>query len=243
MEQTDNIHELRKAANFLMVKNRLRPAGISGIIFGAWALLVAAGSKDNSGLLILLIGLFLVGSGIYLLVKPSPRGMLLNGIGFALIGLWNIFGFFFRTDANQFWLIMGALQLKWAFDNYRRFTVFTKLTAEAPAPETVTYMNGLVKDINASSAKNLDYIIEFIVNGSRCKGRMLENMAVFVLGKGQGIFVAWKADVYMERAGEARGKSLPVNVHVGNSVLKGAISPEHLDRYQAWKDSQVPQPF
>ena len=114
------------------MRSQLRTIGTWSIIWGVLALGGGALTlKDGPlGGAAILLGLFLLGTGAWVLAAPSPLGFIGNGIGLILVGLANIAYSLLRMRAGHpgesVWIILGALQLWWGVRAFQRYSIFSK---------------------------------------------------------------------------------------------------------------------
>ncbi|HSC77053.1 MAG TPA: hypothetical protein VLB32_00700, partial [Candidatus Acidoferrales bacterium] len=80
--------ELQRAADFRTVRKTLRPAAFGSIVFGVIAIGMGIASLEDSPVnaVLVLLGLGLLGEGIWILVQPTPVGMIVDGIALCLLG-------------------------------------------------------------------------------------------------------------------------------------------------------------
>lgn len=235
MDQTADIRDLMRAANYIMIRKRLRSAGIGSIIFGLIAIYIGAiTNSDIARLAITVIGIFLVAEGAWVLTSPSPAGILADSIGFAAVGLWNIAAIL-AANLSVLWAILGAIQIKWALDRYREYRVFSKLAAEKPTPESMALMESMVKDIIARDVAASPDIMEIRLKGVVWRALLLDRAVVFVAANGRGVFVQNREDVSLTlHPGAENAQVVTVSGDV-TSQLPAEMPAEHYRRYLTWK--------
>jgi uncharacterized membrane protein len=91
MALEDSVSELQQIADYWKARKTLRAAGIGGLLFGVLAIVMGAVGLQESilNLILILIGMFLLGEGIFNLVMPTADGIVVDGIGLVVVGLWN----------------------------------------------------------------------------------------------------------------------------------------------------------
>jgi hypothetical protein len=120
------------------MRSQLRTIGTWSIIWGVLALGGGALTlKDGPlGGAAILLGLFLLGTGAWVLAAPSPLGFIGNGIGLILVGLANIAYSLLRMRAGHpgesVWIILGGLQLWWGVGAFQRYAIFSKALGPRP---------------------------------------------------------------------------------------------------------------
>jgi uncharacterized protein YjeT (DUF2065 family) len=245
VELIGNIEELQKISDYRTIRKTLRPAGIGSIVFGVLAVVMGIASIEDNSLnaILALIGLFLLVEGIWLVVSPTPKGMIVDGIALIILGLWNILITIANASAGSgepsSFALIGVLQIIWGFQSFKRFKRFSGVSMEKPSEESLQRVDELVKSIRSSKPKNESDIIQFQTSGfqsSIWKGKLFTNASVFVTIKGQETIITRKEDVNILAEEKVLiGKSLKALYKFGSRDFKGTIPPEFYERYVAWK--------
>ena len=231
MALTGDIAEFRKAANFVMVRNRLRPASKGGIFWGILTILAAVLGKGTvTDLLLGLLGAFLLVKGIWSLARPSAVGVAINGVVIAALGAINL-GVMIAKHLSPSWLVLSVLQVHYAYQNFRDYGLFKRWAGQKPREDYVEVMKRLLADIRNSRAADGEYVVEFVAQRQLWRGWVMENAAVFVSVKGWGVRVAARDQVGFRRAADAR----KVTVRVGDLSANATMKPEMLRRAEAWQ--------
>lgn len=236
--------DLQRAADFRSVRKRLKPAAIGSIIFGVIAVGLGVASLEDSSLnaLLVLLGFFLLGEGIWLLVQPTPVGMIVDGIALCLLGVWNIL----VTVANmqsgaggpRFFAALGIFQIIWGVQSFRRYGRFAHLAGGTASAEAIQRVDALVAGIFASSMKTAADIIEFTAGGQQWKGRLAPDLGVFVAGAEDEVVLAGKGEVSITPQEPVAGKAFAATFQLGPHSHKGSLSPEAYQRYEIWRASR-----
>lgn len=233
-----DILDLQRAASFIMIKRRLKSTGIASIIFGIIAIYIGTiTDSEASRLAISAIGVFLIAEGIWVITNPSPAGILMDCFGFAAVGLWNI-ATLITASVNALWVILGVWQIKWAFDRYKEYKIFSKLAAQKPTAESIAQMDAMVKDILGRDVASSGDVVEIKLKGIVWRVLLIERAAIFVAGDGRGVFVQNREDVTLTLQPGAEGAQIVTVSGDMTSDLPAQMPAEHFKRYLAWKGVQ-----
>src|SRR6266487_1621497 len=87
------IVELQKVSDYRTVRRSLRISGIFSIFWGLVAITLGVSALRYSfiNIFLIIIGLFLITTGILNIIAPTPIGIVIDGIALVTVGLWNIF--------------------------------------------------------------------------------------------------------------------------------------------------------
>ena len=113
------LDELQRVANYRQMHKRLRTSGIGSVFFGVIAIAIGVKMLRFSDLNLILVGIgvFLLIEGLWLIVRPAPIGVILDGIALILVGTWNIAVQILNAAAGHpgqgFWPILGIFQILW----------------------------------------------------------------------------------------------------------------------------------
>ena len=223
----------------------MRGAGTGSLIFGVLAIGMGAAmlSENPLNIVLILLGLYLCGEGIWLLAAPGAAGLVAHGIGMLMIGSWNILITVLEAAAGgrvTKVAVLGLFQLFWGFQSFwqaRKYAISPK-----PSDETLKALDALVKSITKSKMASEPTLIEFAANGN-WKARLSGPQAVFVHQNAQDIVFADRSQVHFVDNGKVlMGSSRKVEFNFGTRKVKGTCSPEALARYEAWKQGPAPGP-
>ena len=224
----------------------MRGAGTGSLIFGVIAIGMGVAMLGENPLNIVLIalGLYLCGEGIWLLAAPGAAGLVAHGIGMLMIGSWNLLITVLEAAAGgrvTKVAVLGVFQLFWGFQSFwqaRKYAISPK-----PSDETLKALDALVKSITKAKMANDPTLIEFAANGN-WKARLSGRQAVFVHQNAQDIVFADQSQVeFVDNGKVLMGSSRKVQFNFGAKKLKGTCSPDAMARYQAWKQGPGPQPL
>ncbi len=113
------LDELQRVANYRQMRQRLRRSGTLSVFFGVLAVGLGYGALHVNQLnaILLAIGVFLLVEGAWLIISPAPVGVILDGTGFLLVGIWNIGVAVLNAMAGHFeggfLPLIGIFQICW----------------------------------------------------------------------------------------------------------------------------------
>lgn len=244
MDVAGAMADLQRAADFRSVRKRLKPAAIGSILFGVIAIGLGMASLEESALnaFLVLLGLFLLGEGIWLLVQPTPVGMIVDGVALCLIGLWNLLVTIanMQSGAGGFrgFAALGVFQIIWGIQSFRRYGRFAHLGGGTASTEAIQRVDAVVAGIAEASMKTSADIIEFTASNRQWKGRLAPDLGVFVAGAEDEVVLAGKGEVIITPQEPVAGKAFQATFQLGPHSHKGSLSPEAYQRYQTWRSSR-----
>jgi len=132
-----NIEEL-KISYYVLIHKKLKRAGIGSIVFGIIAVILGLIAMRESPInsIVVLIGIFLLIQGIWIVVKPTPAGLIVDGIALLIVGLWNSIVTLSGTSAGGYIFgVLGAFQIIWGIQNFVQYNKFYGIPLEKPFAE------------------------------------------------------------------------------------------------------------
>ncbi len=238
MQRLGSVEELQNASEYWLMHRTLRPTGIGSIVFGVIALFMGASSMGENSVnaALALIGVFLLVEGIWILVAPSPGGMVADGIALILVGCWNVFVWVLSSGRSEFFIIMGIWQIVWGVERFSRYRRFSRVPLEKPSEQVMKWLDENVKALGRAHALPESDTLEFHAK-ARWRARLFEDAALFVFGSGQDVILARKAHITFSSNGQPtlNGKPLNATFGIGGRNLSGSILPEAFAKYGAWK--------
>lgn len=230
-----DIRDLQRATGFIMIKKRLKTMGISSILFGLFAIYIGnTNDSITARVAISSIGIYLIIEGLWAVMNPSPIGILMDCLGFIAVGLWYSVASL-TGSMPTFILILGLLQIKWSFDRYKEYKIFSKMAAEKPTPESMILMESAVKDILARDVNSSNDIIEMRLKGVVWRVLLIERAAIFVAASGRGVFVQNREDVSLTLQPGAENAKIVTVIGDVTSDLPAEMPADHYRRYLVWK--------
>jgi hypothetical protein len=224
-------------------------------------------SNDVLSWIVLLLGLFLTAEGIWISVKPSRMGFLVDGVFFLLIGIWNIavsayeymlwsqyigsHPFSYAPSPSPFFITIGIVQIGWFVMRIRRYLRFSNVSSQKPDLSISKRADELMESVKGAKSNEASDLIEFTGSSTNWKGRLLGEVAVLVGVSGllrksvnDAAFVR-REDVYIVDKGRYRlSRFRKIHVKMGARVFNGTMSQQSVQRYeQFWKAaSDIPPP-
>jgi hypothetical protein len=238
MQRLGSVEELQNASEYWLMRRTLRPTGIGSIVFGVIALFMGASSMGENSVnaVLALIGVFLLVEGIWILVAPSPGGMVADGIALILVGCWNVFVWVLSSGRSEFFIILGIWQIVWGVERFSRYRRFSRVPLEKPSEQVMKWLDENVKALASARSLPESDILEFRAT-ARWRAKLFEDAALFVFGSGQDVLLARKDHITFSCNGEPilNGKSLKATFGIGDRNLSGTISVEAFAKYGGWK--------
>jgi len=254
----ENLDALQKTEDYKILRGIFKSAGIASIIFGVIAVATGVLPRLEDSFyspVWFLCGVLLLGVGIWLIVgMPRPVGLIVYGMLFVLAGMWNVIGAgsminILYTGNPIFKLIfqvifiLGMFQIIWGIQTIPRYGRFSRASIQKPSEENQRWFDQAVNSISGAKPEDSRDIIEFKPRGfneNKWKGKLEEEVAIFVQGKVDDMFIATKEQVKIIDYGNTpRGKSLWATLQIRNRKIKAIFSPESFKRYETWKSGDT----
>lgn len=261
-----NQDDLQNAANYLLFVQGLRKRGIRSLVLGIIAILVGGPliSENELFVLVVFIGSILFFEGIWLMVRPRPAGLIIDGTLLLILGIWNTAisipaikaegwqpnpGESY-TGFGQTFLVIGIALIIWSLLSFLGYLGARNL--KRPAREFVDWVYEVFKSIGNINTIILNQPSKVSKANSRIwLGCLRPDGAVFIKGKPAGNAIAGNSEedihimhkVQVNLEVENGGKdSLKASLQLGSLTIKGFMSAEHVQRYKAWRSGTTPLP-
>jgi hypothetical protein len=239
------VAELQAAANFHRVRRLLLAPGIGSMIFGVVAIVMGANSIQanpiNAGLL--LIGVFLLAEGIWIVSAPTLTGIIVDGLALVTLGLWNIFVSLANIQAGSrgtpSFVAFGLLQIVWGIQSFRRYSQLSNLPMKKPDEATAKWLDQTIKGLTASKAPAPD-LIDFQAKtskrnkGTTWKARLLPDLALFA-GPEEEVIVADRSETSITPLGTPGPVGVEAQFQLGGRSFSGIIAQDSLEKFMRWK--------
>jgi hypothetical protein len=243
MSKKYDIEKLEAAADYRAVRNGLRGAAIGSIIFGLIAIGMGAAfmSEHAANVILLCIGVFLLVEGIWLIVAPSAKGLIIDGIALCVLGVWNIVVTIMNMSAGagHLWgIVLGILQLVWGFKSFGRYGRFASTASQKPDAEIIKQLDDIVKSVTKANLGESSNIIELKMENKPWRSELSGDTGIFVAVAGEEVIFARRNDVSFEgyeTAAPGKDNSREISVLIRTMKFEGKISPLSMERYKAWK--------
>jgi hypothetical protein len=236
MEITSDLRDLKKASDIRRLRGHLRPAGIGSIIFGILAVYLGVEfGKDNAlNQFLIFLGIFLIAEGAWIIFKPRPAGMIMDGIALMIIGGWNLLISFAAIEEAGPFLVLGIFQIGWGIQSIAQYGKFKHVETYQPAPALLSEAKTLTDRVTKSNPKKVEDIIDFKGKKLIWKAGLAANGAVLVqLPAGEAFFVA-KEDFKIEKV-LPKKKGFDISIEFDGQKFPGFISEEQLQKFESWK--------
>lgn len=207
--KVEDIGVLQKAANFVLF-----PVKLSKIAHIIWGLINIVGglifvSENVINGATIGIGIFQIIAGIWNSIRPRPKGILVDGLIFSIVGLWNIsislyditliqqyiashYYSYYKPSWFTVWLPSGGLWLYfgilglffYGLPKFRSYARVSKQIYEKPSEENAQRVREIIKTVQNISPYQSRDVIEFIERWVRWKGTIVGDVGAFVGVKG-----------------------------------------------------------
>lgn len=237
---------LQNVADHVVIRKHMRGSAIGSIIFGVINCAIGFGSAgDNALNLILgLIGIFLLVEGFYLLATSNPGGLIGDGIALMAVGVWNIIITIVNMSegggSGAFWAILGVMQIGWGIQSFKRYDRFAHIGKISVSRDLGGEMQILIEEVKKGNPKKLPDMIQFTAKQRIWKGRLASKCAIMLTTTGDDIQILPRSGFVIERTGKTMiGSTVKIHITMKNQTLDGTISPEHMERFETWKNAEV----
>jgi hypothetical protein len=246
----ENVHLLQHAADYQVCVRNLRRSGIGDIIWGlvcCWMGYMALRFMSIS-LGLFGLGAILASVGMWLLINPSPIGVVIDGIVLLLLAAWNLlisaFIIYRSGRPNGLWIVIAISQVTWGIRHIKTYPRFATAAAMQPSVAAISWLRDLAKaTLKAKAAKNTA-IVQFTRRGwlayERWKGQLLPEVGVFVMTSGS---FGGKRDVLLASQDEAEilgqkkkmmSTRYKVTVRIRERTLKVQMPLDSLQKLREW---------
>ena len=248
---TPDLDDLRAAAGHYTIKTTLRMAGTGSILFGGVAIYMGITNRHISELnvILALLGALLVVEGMWLSLITANVLLIVDGVALIILGIWNIMVSIsnaagtYSASPSTLWTMLAVSQIAWGVQSFLKYKRLRKAVSTSdPSPEAKQWVADAVEAVRSADRNNdadivsLDgkpsVLLEFPKSWI---GQLRDNLAVFVMTSGGSeVLVATQAEVNV-KSKHYQKKSRKVTLSLGRRVLKGFMTPKHLDRLRSWK--------
>ena len=207
---------------------------------GALAVVVWGCGIAAASVPLALVGLVLLWACTWNFFRPSVTGLLVDGTALILtaVGLVGLSWMWFdgSTMANANKAMFAALpQLFWGI---RRIASFSTARLAADDPDAMAALEGMVAELSKRDAKTDEAVVEFRTGRfHHLRNRLgLYSEGVVALLEHQAVRLDLRTDVWIELRGTTSlGRSLKVEVRMGDFQLTGEMPAAHFERFEHWK--------
>ena len=247
--------ELRSAVDYYSFRKAIQRKGtaniilgIIGIIFGfIWML------ESTINVILVLLGLIVLGIGIWARTKPTANSLLFSGIALCIMGAWNavvtvlnIIAFAMDPyGAGIGWAPLGifwaAVQFAVAIDAFNRYRRYTAAPVNEFDKDWLKRVEATVNPVVRADPKKEDDVIEFRKPGvwttTIWKGKLTSPYGIIASTKGDDIFIIKPEEVSVDDQGRFRlSQFRRANLTIKGNNFKGMMPAESITRLQYWKN-------
>ncbi len=197
---------------------------------------------------LVVIGVVLACAGVWNLYRPSPTGLIVDGVAMILAGIFGcLAGLWFedaRGPSHGKWIFGGLLQIVWGI---RRLAMYPTARIAPNDPQAIARLELIVKELSKRKTKADPTIAEFWTGRFHTHRNRLGLYAggVVALLEHQAVRLERRADIWIEARGTTSlGKSIKVEIQMSDLRLTGQMPAEHFERFERWKLGQSqPRPI
>jgi hypothetical protein len=239
-------HELEQLAEYHAMRGRVRTWGRASILFGvinlALGVLYLQFSLLNLGLVG--IALFMLAEGALFTARPTAAGVLVDGITFLLLALWNLSIVALTLLAGQvpsLWAaLFGVVCLACSVHRFVTYPRALELFGRAYTEDELARMDELIRYVTTTKPREAADVITFqaksFTQQREWRAYLSPGAALFVDMLSRRVVVARKPDVTFEQTGKVLlSDTLKATFRVREHTWKGLISPASFAKYAAWK--------
>jgi chromate transport protein ChrA len=232
-------NRLDAAAFRVSVRRSVRRLAWVGAVVGV----VAAGCGLAAPFVpLVVIGLSLLGAGVWNLCRPSITGLIVDGVAMILAGAFNCLAWQWIEDARGSsvvkWIIAGLVQIVWGI---RRLASYRTARLAVHDPQAIARLESIVRDLSRRNAKADPTVAEFRTGRIRRQRNRLGLYAdgAIALLEHQAVRLERRTDVWIEARGTTwLGRSIKVRIQMGELQLTGEMPAAHFERFERWKLGQ-----
>ena len=247
MEPDSRLDELQKISDCRLMTKMLKKSGGWSIAFGALAVFLGYQGLQFSiaNAILMGIGGLMVVEGLSNVIRPTPAGVLTDGISFLVVAGWNVYVGVLELMAGMpeatrtfIFVIVGISIAVRRFNIYPRFK---RAYAAKPTAEHIAALDRFVNEITKATSDE-EGIVEFqtkgFTNQQNWKGTLRGDVAVLLDRMTQDLLFLHTDELEITSQGKKMlGKTLNASFRLKGSNMKGTISPESLQKYERWKQS------
>jgi hypothetical protein len=234
------------AASFrFTIQRTLRRNGWASAAVGVVCL--AAGLAPPFTPALVAVGSILAAAGIWNAWRPSPPGLIVDGLSIIATGLFGATSLLWSgphhvRDAAR-WTIVGLFQIAWGV---RRLAVYPAARYAMADAETLAQLEEIARELSKRKAKTDPAVIEFTsgwYRRIRHRVGLFPEGAVALLENRQALRFERRQDVEIDLHRRSWiGRSVGVTVRMSDLALKGEMPEEHYQRFENWKMGIVKPP-
>lgn len=186
-----------------------------------------------------IVGLVLVGAGLWNLNRTSISGLMVDGVAMIITGAFLALTGFWVEDARSTsvgkWIFAGGLQLVWGL---RRVALFWTARRTLNDPQAIERLESLIQQLSRRKAQHDANVVEFWTGRFRRHRNRLGLYAEGAIGllDHQVVRLEKRGDIWLEARGTTSfGRALKVRIQMSDLELMGRMSTAHFERFERWK--------
>ena len=252
MTDQSQLASLRLAAQYRSLRKILRRQAIGSLIFGALAIVlgVIAMRVNSMNAVLLLIGASLLALGVLDLTLARPWLLLAEGVALLVLATWNVLVMLLNAAAGGpmgfIWVVI--IQVILGISLIRRYGEYRDTPSMPPPADMLSWLDQSATAIRKTRPADSPYIIEWVANrngwgNTRWRAQLAPDLATVVDSTGSEVFLLPRSEFNMTKGRKILfGKRFFLTAQLGPLKLKGSISGEQFERFQAWRWANMTQP-
>jgi hypothetical protein len=265
------VTHLQEISDHRYLGKLLMRVGIESSVWGLLLGLIAIPSvlKGGSAIVVLwLLVIGLVGHGLFVIVKPYPKGLIVDCVLKCCLGCvlilaswphsyfilvravvvpwWVIphsYFIFVRAVVVPWWVI-GLVEIASALIWGSRYKRVSHVSGPVSG-EWLNYLDRLVSGVRSAAATRDPSILEVIqrapLGTEKLKAQLYPDWAIFVGPGGREALIASRSDFELGPAGKGPVKTrVSADMKFGNRTIKMFTTPDHYNRLSEWSKQTVP---
>jgi hypothetical protein len=186
---------------------------------------------------LIVIGVVLVGAGIWNGSRPTVTGLIVDGVAMVVTGacmcLAALWAEHTRATSLGKSIVVGIVQIVWGV----RRLALVPLARSAPAdPQAIARLETVVRELSKRNAKEDPNVAEFWTGRVPLQRNRLGfySEGAIALLQHQAVRLERRNDIGIDVHGRVLGR-VSVRIQMSDFELAGLMSPEHYERFERWK--------
>jgi hypothetical protein len=189
-----DFNEMQRVFNYKALRKSLVIPGIIGIVLGTVFLCLGI-----ENVIMLLIGIFMIAMGIWLLVAPSRAGIIVAGISNILLAIIVILFALIQGQGKGYMVVVAIFQMMGGIQGLTRYSHLSKQPVRKPTSLAMRQADTLMAMVRRAKIKEDAFVIQFYAYGIHrqiyWKGKLYETAGVFLEDNGETVIIAPKQKV------------------------------------------------
>lgn len=231
-----------KALLAICTRKLIKNIGIGGIIWGVIntgiGIVALQDTLINIGLV--LLGVAMLASGVYALIKPSLKVLLIETIITGVLFLWNvginILNYKFAGEFNPRGVIF-TLVITVVFANYYRKLGHVREQIASIEPEKIKETKRICKELVKKKLKNEPMIVQ--TSDAKCRAQLMDYGAFFIQNDLMRAFVGLKEDIRLAVV-DSEAKKIKMKFHHPLGDITYQFNKDNTAKLKAWFAAAAP---